>query len=190
MRLFTAVEIGEHVQAALGDLMAELRRRAQQLAPRARVTWVAPERAHLTLRFIGEVDGGQGARIVAALREPLAMDPFAVQWGGLGAFPPRGAPRALWVGVAEGDESLMQAESDVSRRLAALGIPAEDREYRPHLTLARVRDAAGMRVAPLFEDLQPRIGETRVDAITLFQSKLSPKGPAYTILQRTMLRDG
>lgn len=190
MRLFTAIEIGAHVQAALGDLIAELRRRVEGMAPRAKVTWVASERAHLTLRFIGEVDDEQGARIMAALREPLAISRFAVAWGSLGAFPARGSPRVLWIGVVEGGETLMQAESEVSRRLAALGIPAEDRAYRPHLTLARVRDAAGIRGAPLFEGLEPRIGETRVDAITLFQSTLSPKGPTYTTLQRTMLRAG
>ena len=190
MRLFTAIEIGEHVQAALGDLIAELRQRASRLAPRAKLTWAVPDRAHLTLRFIGEVDDDQASRIVAALRQPLAIDPFTVTWGSLGSFPSRGSPRVLWIGVAGGDEWLTKAESEVSRRLAALGIPEEDRAYKPHLTLARVRDAAGMRVVPLYNGLVPRLGETRVDAITLFQSKLSPKGPTYMILQRTMLRAG
>jgi 2'-5' RNA ligase len=190
VRLFTAIEIGEHVQAALGDLIAELRTRASQLAPRAKVTWAVPERAHLTLRFIGEVDGDQASRIVAALREPLAIEAFAVRWGSPGSFPSRGSPRVLWIGVAGGGENLAKAESEVSRRLAALGIAREDRAYTPHLTLARVRDAAGIRVAPLYDGLRPRLGETRVDAITLFQSTLSPKGSAYTRLQRTMLRDG
>jgi len=185
VRLFTAVEIGEQVQAALGDLIAELRLRAERSAPRAKVTWVVPGRAHLTLRFIGEVDDERGARIVAALRAPLAMAPFEVRWGDLGAFPARGSPRVLWAGIAEGGEALAHAELLVSSRLLALGIPGDDRPYMPHLTLARIREAAGLRASALFDGLSPHLGATSLDAITLFQSTLSPKGPAYTVLQRT-----
>ena len=188
MRLFTAVEIGETMQARAATLLAELRRRAESSAPRAKVTWVAAARIHLTLRFIGEVDAGTGERIVHALRDEIPMAPFTVEWGGLGAFPPRGAPRVLWVGVAAGAEALVAAEKHVSDRLAALGIAREARPYSPHLTLARVREPAGLKAATLFERVDASLGETAVDAITLFQSHLSPKGPTYTALSKSRLK--
>ena len=187
MRLFTAIELGDTVRTRAGELLDTLRRRAGQRAPRATVTWVAPERMHLTLRFIGEVDDGKAEAIVAALRQPLTLAPFRVRWDGLGSFPTRGAPRVLWVGVAEGREGLMQAEAMIGARLAALGIAPEGRPYSPHLTLARVRDPAGLKAAPLFEGLDGALGETHVDAITLFRSHLSPKGPTYVTLERTQL---
>ena len=189
MRLFTAIELGEEVCAQAAALLDTLRRRARESAPRARVTWVAPERMHLTLRFIGEVDDAQGEAIVSALREPIEQSRFDVRWRGLGSFPPRGAPRVLWVGVAAGSEALSQAEHAVSRRLATLGIAPEDRPYSPHLTLARVRDPAGLRTAPLFEGLDGELGQTHVNAITLFRSHLSPKGPTYVAMQRTALQN-
>ncbi len=190
MRLFTAIELGDAVRFEAAALVGELRRRAERMAPRARVTWVAPDRMHLTLRFIGEVGDQQSQRIMSALRDPLALAPFVVQWAALGAFPSKGPPRVLWLGAGQGSEALCRVEAEISRRVVALGIPRADRPYSPHLTLARVREAGGVRTASLFEDLTPPRGETTVCTITLFQSRLSPRGPEYTVLLQTPLRDG
>jgi RNA 2',3'-cyclic 3'-phosphodiesterase len=94
------------------------------------------------------------------------------------------------MGVGDGREAVVEAEAKVSDRLLALGIPGEDRPYSPHLTLARVREAAGLRAASLFDGLAPPAGQLRMEAITLFESRLSPKGPTYVVLERTALRDG
>jgi 2'-5' RNA ligase len=190
VRLFTAIELGDTARARAAALLDTLRRRASESAPHAKVTWVPAERMHLTLRFIGEVDEAKGEAILAALREPVRLGPFEVRWEGLGSFPPRGAPRVLWVGVATGRAGLVEAEAAVSERLQLVGIPREDRPYSPHLTLARVREPAGLKAAPLFEGLDGALGETHVETITLFRSHVSPKGPTYVVLERTRLRDG
>lgn len=190
MRLFTAIELDQPVQAELDVLISELRRRVVRDAPAARLTWASPDGAHLTLRFIGEVDQERAGRIISALREPFDIEPFTVRWSGLGAFPTHGPPRVLWAGAGDGRDALAQLEAAISSRLLRLGVAGGDRQYRPHLTLARVRHAAGLRAARLFEGLSAQLGETRVEAITLFESRLSPKGPTYTVLERTTLRDG
>ena len=190
MRLFTAIELGEDARGRAGRLIDELRRRAAAMAPDARITWIPPDRLHLTLRFIGQVDDAGAGRLLHALRQPAGLTPFVVRWGRPGAFPARGAPRVLWVGVERGTAELEALEAEVSARLASAGLPREERPYRPHLTLARVREAAGLRAAALFERSVPAPGETRVDAITLFESRLSPAGPAYIALQKTPLRAG
>jgi RNA 2',3'-cyclic 3'-phosphodiesterase len=188
MRLFTAIEIGEAPRARGASLLAELQRRAGKTAPRAKITWVPADRMHLTLRFIGEVAADRGDAILQALREPIDLRPFIVRWRGLGSFPPRGAPRVMWIGVDAGREALIEAEGLVSDRIEPLGLEREPRPYSPHLTLARVREPAGIKTAALFEGVDADLGETHVDAITLFQSHLSPKGPTYVALQRTRLR--
>ena len=189
MRLFVAVEIGEAIASAAAVLSAQLQRRAARLAPRARVTWVPPERLHLTVRFIGHVDEAKQRAVAAVLEPRLAVPSFALALGGTGAFPPRGEPRAIWAGVADGLERLQQLEREVTLRLQEAGIPAEDRPYSPHLTLARVREAHGLRAAALLEEHRGvDLGATNVEAITLFASRLSPKGPTYVALQQTPLR--
>jgi len=190
VRLFTAIELDDAVREGAGAMVAELEKRVGQGAPRARVTWVPPDRMHLTVRFIGEVADAVCERILNALREPLPMKPFTIQFDRLGAFPAKGPLRVLWMGVGQGQDAVVTTESLLSDRLLALGISREDRPFSPHLTLARVREPAGLKASALFDGLSPPRGVTRVDAITLFQSKLSPKGPTYVVLERTPLRDG
>jgi 2'-5' RNA ligase len=191
MRLFIAVEIGEHVAAEAGRLVEMLRRRAQTLAPRARVTWVTPGRMHLTVRFIGEVDAARADAIGQALAAPLTVDAFDLIIGGIGAFPERGTPRVIWAGLGRGRDALLALEREVTARLRPLGIAPENRPYNPHLTLARVREPEGLRTAPLVEGLADRtLGTARIAAITLFESRLSPKGPAYAPRARTALSHG
>jgi 2'-5' RNA ligase len=117
------------------------------------------------------------------------LPPFDLTVDGLGAFPRAGQPRVLWAGLARGRESLLRLERVVASRLAEAGIAPEPRAYNPHLTLARVRDAAGLRAAALLDGVSDDpIGTIRIDAFTLFDSRLSSKGPTYVPLQRTPLQ--
>jgi 2'-5' RNA ligase len=188
MRLFVGVEIDAPMAAAAGALIRALRVRAQQLAPQSRLAWIPEDRLHLTVRFIGQTDEAGATAILQVMEPPLALAPFDLGVAGPGAFPPSGKPKVIWVGVNDGSDRLAQVEREVTRRLAAAGIPPEDRPYSPHLTLARVRDAAGLQSRALFEGADGgRLGTTRVDTITLFESRLSPHGPAYVPLLRTRL---
>jgi 2'-5' RNA ligase len=186
VRLFVAVELAPAIAHALAAFEGDLQRRITALFPQARLTWVPAERLHLTVRFIGEVD--DAANIAAALSPPLATRAFEVEFTGAGAFPARGTPRVLWAGVSKGVDELTALEQEVSERLLGAGVAREDRPYRPHLTLARVREGSRLKAAPLFDGIaNTRFGAMPADAITLFHSKLSPKGPTYVALQRTAL---
>lgn len=188
MRLFVAVDVGADVAAAAAQLIGRLRRRAARVAPEARIAWIPAERMHLTVRFIGYRQEPMITAILGALDEPIAVSPFDLEFSGTGAFPARGAPRVIWGGIAAGLDALGAVEQEVSRRLAVLGIPREDRPYQPHLTLARVRDAAGLRSAPLFAGIRgTALGTTHVQAITLYESRLSPNGPTYVPVRHTAL---
>lgn len=190
MRLFVAVEVDAEALAAAQALAAQLRARIERLAPGAHVTWIPPSLMHLTLRFIGEPPESQLDDIVAALTPPLARPPFRVVLAGAGAFSERGAPRVLWAGVGEGREGLRAVEQEVGVRLQRIGIGPDARLFTPHLTLARVRDAAGLASEPLLEGLAAvAVGTSRVEAITLFESRTSRTGPTYLAVRRFTLRD-
>ena len=191
MRLFLAIELDDEVLHAAGRVIEALKRRASSLAPRARIGWVLPDRMHLTVRFIGYVDERQAARIRGVLKAPIEVPAFRLRVEGLGTFPPKGTPRVIWAGLSSGSEALATVEREVTARLTPVGIPPEDRPYSPHLTLARVKDAAGLKAGPLLEGIAPwSLGSATVDACTLFESRLSPKGPTYVPLQRTALAPG
>ncbi len=145
MRLFVAAEIDPALARELARVAGQVRERVDSRAPRARLTWVPADRLHFTVRFIGEVDDPRASAIAAGLAPPLALAAFDLTMAGVGAFPHRGPPRVIWAGIGEGREPMAALEREVSMRLAACRIPPEGREYSPHLTLARVRDAAGLR---------------------------------------------
>jgi 2'-5' RNA ligase len=188
MRLFIAVEMSQAVVDVAREVIDELRSRVMRLAPRARVTWSAPERLHVTVRFIGDADESSAHAIRSALGPTIDAPVFDLRVEGIGAFPPKGPPRVFWAGLTDGRDGLLEVERAVARHLRAL-VATEDRPYAPHLTLARVKEPAGLSRATLFESLTTRqFGTVHVDAITLFESRLSSKGATHVPLQRSVLR--
>ena len=188
MRLFVAVEIGSEVQAAASRVIHDLIRRTEQSAPHARVTWVRTENLHLTVRFIGQVNLTDSEKMVKAFERPLRTALFDLTIEGTGTFPPKRPPRVIWAGIAGGLDALHAVEQEVRARLKAVATAADDRDYHPHLTLGRVKDATGLRPAVLLKGFEHAVfGVLRVGAVTLFESRLSPKGPTYIALRRTPL---
>jgi RNA 2',3'-cyclic 3'-phosphodiesterase len=188
MRLFIAVDMNRSVEEAARQVIDDLRARAGRLAPRAKITWSNPDRIHVTVRFIGEADESKTQAIRSALAATIEAPPFDLVIEGVGAFPPKGPLRVVWAGLTGGRDGLLEVERAVSQRLGAL-VPAEDRPYSPHLTLARVKEPAGLSRTMLFDGLTTRqFGTVHVDAITLFESRLSPKGATHVPLQSTALQ--
>ena len=189
MRLFVGIDVGPDIQRAAARVIDELKGRVERTAPRARVSWVKPERLHVTLRFIGEADEGLSRTILAAFEGPLSTSPFDLQVEGTGSFPPGRPPRVVWAGLTTGVEHLRAVEQEVRSRLDPLPVAREDRAYNPHLTLARVKYPDGIRPATLlagFEDVV--FGTVHVEAVTLFESRLSSAEPAYVAMGRASLR--
>ncbi|HEX9369202.1 MAG TPA: RNA 2',3'-cyclic phosphodiesterase, partial [Vicinamibacterales bacterium] len=138
MRLFVAVEIGDETRS-LAAATADVLRAA--IGPAVRARWVPPENVHLTVRFIGHVDDGRAPALIDALTPPLDIPPFGIELGGCGVFPPTGAPRALWIGVAHGLPGLVSMHAAFNRRLLPFGFEPESRPFSAHLTLARIKNA-------------------------------------------------
>jgi len=186
MRLFVAADLPEAVRQALA---AEQARITSALAGSdSSLKWVKPEHAHLTLVFIGNVDDGRVPAVVEAIGASIDVPAFDATFEGAGAFPPRGAPRVLWIGIGTGARELVALQQVVAARIAALGLPIEDRAFHPHLTLARWRESRpadrsrALAVAP-----RGVVAAAHIDGATLYQSRLSPSGPTYTALARANL---
>ena len=188
MRLFVAVTLDDAVRQAAAAVMAECRARARRLAPAARITWVAAERLHVTVRFIGAADEDRVAAIRTALMPPVPQSAFECDIAGIGTFPGHGKPQVVWAGIDDRRAGLVALEREVSRRLDAAGVAPEPRPYRPHVTIGRVRDAAGLRGDRWLEGMTSiPLGRITVSSVTLFESRLSPRGPAYVPLLDTAL---
>jgi RNA 2',3'-cyclic 3'-phosphodiesterase len=190
MRLFVGVELDDRVKAAAADVAERLRQRLQRSPAGVDARWIAPPNLHITVWFIGEVKDDGAEAIVAALRPAFSTPAFELHVRGCGAFPPSGAPRVFWLGLASGARSLVRIYDEVSNRLVPLGLEPQKRAYSPHLTIARIKDAR-RGTARLIRDalaaLPADCGSCRVTAVTLFRSRLSPKGASYEPVQRVPL---
>jgi 2'-5' RNA ligase len=188
VRLFIGCETGPVVAAAAAALIDELRERAARLAPHARLTWIPRERLHLTVRFIGAVDGARVPALRDALSAPLTHPPFDAAVQGLGVFPDRRPPRVIWVGLRSGASEMRAVARLVNARLAPL-VGDDPEELHPHLTLARVKEPRGLRAGALFAGLETAaLGVTRIAAVTLFESRQSAAGLQYVALAKTPLK--
>ena len=102
------------------------------------VRWVRLDGLHLTLRFIGPTLDDRIPPAVDAVRAAGASaEPFDVAIGGAGVFPPHGRPRALWLGLRDGEADLAGLAATVDAALTAAGWTFEPKPFTAHLTLAR-----------------------------------------------------
>jgi 2'-5' RNA ligase len=134
MRLFTAIDLPAEMLEKLGEFLARLR-------PFAKLQWSPVENLHITTKFIGEWPEPRLDEMKAALRAVKSPGPVRISVHGVGWFPNVKRPRVFWAGVDAGDPLAVLAHA-TEQAVATLGVPVETRAYSPHLTLARVRDAA------------------------------------------------
>lgn len=182
MRLFVAIDIPQAVRDALGELMARLRTESRE------AKWVRPEGMHVTLKFIGEVKPEKVDAIRAALRDVHSGEAVDLSFRALGFFPHERRPRVLWCGIAA-SPNLAKLAADVDAALKPLDIPAESREFVPHLTLARFSvDRGGpgdtdklVRAADEMKSYE--FGSTRETEFHLIHSQLHPSGAQYARLE-------
>ena len=185
MRLFVAIDLDEDARRAIAALQ---RRVMRALGTERSVKAVDPAQMHLTLVFLGEIAEPAVPPIVDTLSTNIDVRPFAAEFHGLGVFPPRGAPRILWLGLEEGSDRIIAVHREVTSRLGRVNVLLERRPFHPHLSLARWRASRPAdRQRVLFAEPRAAIARLTVDHVTLYQSRLSPAGPTYTSLTRANL---
>jgi len=187
MRLFVGAEADEAIKREAERVIAELRRR---IGSALNARWVPVENLHLTIRFIGHVPDDRAPALLEALSGPVGARPFDVEFDDCGKFPPRGAPRVLWIGLSRGLPPLAALHEEFNRRLAPAGFEPESRPFSAHLTLARIKDApggSGRIVDGVLAEIHVTPVVQRVDHVTIFESRLSPNGPRYAPLRRVPL---
>lgn len=160
---------------ALPDAVAQTMFLLQGGVPGAR--WQTRDQLHLTLRFIGEVDGRDAASIDYVL-SGIESPPFEMALKDVGEFGGKN-PRALWAGVRD-PEPLVHLQKKIERALQRIGLPAEERKFTPHITLARLRASPAAKVMEWLADhaLYASV-PFRVNNFILYSSHLTPNGSVY-----------
>ncbi|MBN1442828.1 MAG: RNA 2',3'-cyclic phosphodiesterase, partial [Planctomycetes bacterium] len=195
MRAFLAIEFPDTWKETYAEALPSLRERF------AGVRWVSAENVHLTLRFLGEVSSDVADRLERPV-EAIARQsvPLSLSIGEPGFFGPAAAPRVLWLAVADGRSELEGLQSRIEDAVRRLGLPADDKPFRPHVTLGRSRsgrggprrpEAGGLAGGPEWIEAASASrlpgAAFRVEEWTLLSSEITPRGPIYSPVWRVPL---
>jgi len=170
IRLFVALDLDTGSRSLLGGLAKSI--------PGARP--VVEEQIHLTIRFIGEVDGGLYHDIRECLGTVQAA-PIHLGVKGVGHFPPRGRPRVIWAGVEPAGDIII-LRNKVNRALLECGVATETRKFHPHITLARLDNTPVGKIAHfLAGNSLLQSPPVLINTLTLYSSILTPRGALHKV---------
>ena len=179
MRLFIAITPPNDARERMTRVIEELKPLSR--APR----WVRPEALHLTLKFLGEVDELQLPQVKAAMKDIRASKSLEMRFRGVGSFPKHDRPRVIWAGVEDNGALAAVAEA-LATRFEPLGFRREEREFSPHMTLARInsRERLDNLVGAAAGFASYDFGAMHASEFELFQSTLKPSGAEYASIAK------
>lgn len=151
----------------------------------ANLKLVAPDKIHITLKFIGEVPSEFVDRMIN-FSDEIEFSPFKVELRDVGCFPSLRRINVIWVGIREGNIGLMTIYQGLESRMRQLGLKPERRGFSPHLTIARVRSGRNRdKIAEVIEEVSNTFfGIFEVMNFRLKRSVLKPTGPMYTTIHQ------
>jgi 2'-5' RNA ligase len=178
VRLFVALDISREIREPIAKLIRELKPLDDSWK------WTSAKNLHVTLKFLGETPVEKLETVKESLRGVSSEFPILLKFKSLGFFPNERRPRVVWVGL-EAPTSLGKLAHSIDESLGNIGVPREDREFSPHLTLARNRKGA---LSPHLRDAIAHhsgqfFGEMTATSFHLIESRLKSTGAEYTTLE-------
>ena len=179
IRAFIAIKIDPRVIDAISETIVQLRPALPE------IRWLALDKIHLTIKFLGDIERSQVDLVANALEQVAKLFPrFTISAKGLGVFPGLRRPRVIWVGLES--IQLVKLAAKVEAALEPLGFVREVRDFQPHLTIGRWRqfDSATRTLAEELDRWKSHsFGRSQVEAVILFQSELKPDGALHQPLR-------
>ena len=184
MRVFLAFDVNKGIREKAEDIIKILKRAGGS------VRWVKPENMHFTIKFFGEISSEDVENIDSVLSKHVkSFKSFTIKISGIDTFPslPKN-PRVVWAGI-ENFEELKNIHETLIDDFQKIGFPEEHRDFKPHLTIGRVKNTngiSGLKKA-IEKNREHYFGEIEVKELVLYKSELTPNGPIYSALKKYIL---
>ncbi|MBA2494146.1 MAG: RNA 2',3'-cyclic phosphodiesterase [Acidobacteria bacterium] len=181
-RIFAAIDISVEAKCKISSYIETLRREF----PKLRVGWEKTEKLHLTLKFLGDTEESKTAELSQAVEKIARENPnFKLRILETGVFPSMHNARILWLALKDEKGSLMKINEQLESACGKLGFAPEKRNFKPHLTIARLRepnkskDLVEKHLNNIFETVEFKAGE-----IVIYESKLQSSGSIYSVVSK------
>lgn len=181
VRAFIALPCPEGVRKGIIEIQSKIKNIGN-------LKLVEPENIHLTLKFLGEIDEGMIDRISEKMDLLSETERFEISLRGLGVFPKPNYVRVVWIGVDKDANRIHELHKKLDSELNSLGFSNED-NFNTHLTIARVKSIDKVKLRDILnKNSDTEFGSFLADRIELMKSELTPKGPRYSVLHTTYLK--
>lgn len=184
-RIFVGIKLSEKVQKTVSDYIKDLKKEF----PNLRVGWEKSEKLHLTLKFLGDIDNESLKRLQKVTDKTASNHKsFKLKISKNGVFQNKRRPRILWLEVIDEENNLLKIKNELENDLEKIGFEKEKRKFKPHLTIARIREpkkSKSLVEKHLKNNFEPI--EFEVSEIVIFESELKPTGSIYKIVSRFSL---
>lgn len=182
IRSFLAFTIPDDVQKEIGKTIQLMAKKVDGMK------WVNPERIHCTIKFFGDIDEDLLLTKIsdAIAQETSKAHPLKLAAVGIGVFPNWRYPRVIWAGLTGDTEGVKTLHDLLEKAFSPFPIPPDERAFRLHLTLGRVRGSIRNPkdlMAFVERQVQKEFGEVMVRSLTLYRSVLARTGSQYTPLR-------
>lgn len=181
IRAFIAIPVSQEVRDLVSSILKRL------ITAGADVKWVEPQNLHLTLKFLGNISLDMVDEISNVIQDAVrGIDRFELEIKGISSFPGGNKPmRVIWLGIDDLSGLLEEISTRIEKACRPLGFEPEERGFKPHLTIGRVRQGSPNLAKLKSEILSLEFNPLKlsVDQVNLMRSELSPRGPTYTVLR-------
>ncbi|MCP4109934.1 MAG: RNA 2',3'-cyclic phosphodiesterase [Desulfobacteraceae bacterium] len=179
MRTFIAFNLQEHIISHIRTVQNSMK------SHEFKASWVRPENIHLTLKFLGNINEADVEKIGRKISDSASeYSPISLAAKGVGVFPGIKRPRVIWIGLKGQTDILIELQKKLDENLEQIGFPRENRPFKAHLTLARIRGHIdSKKLLDAIKEIGDFESETFIAGnLTLFKSDLKPTGAVYTKL--------
>jgi len=190
IRSFVAVDINQNIKESIYEIIEKYKKAGE-------IKWVPKENIHITLYFLGNVEEKALPLVVELVEHATSkVKPFSVVVSGISAFPSLSRPRVFWVGVENPGGELKNIYKNILQglnriELSGTGIEIENRGYKPHLTLGRIKGSFSKHlIMDLEKEGKKNFGTHLVNNVMLYKSILGKGSPVYQPLHIFNLKRG
>ncbi len=182
IRTFIAINLDSKIREYLSSLTNDL-----NIGGESKIKWVDKNNLHITLKFLGYISSEQLDLINSGLKEIINQhNPFLIKLSSdIGIFPTYKMPRIIWVGIKEGANELKELYNSVEKILYKKGFPRENKDFSGHITIGRVKYIKDKNnLIDFLKNMHVKCLSQEVKSIDLMESKLTPTGPIYNIIDK------
>ena len=146
------------------------------------IKWIPLENIHLTLSFLGNISNKDLPSLIQSIEKKIRSNNFQLIITGTGVFPSSKSPKVLWLGISKGIDELTLLQIQVEKSVREFKDNYENNTFIPHISIARIKKGPRkIDVLPFLNSVYSKI-ELDVNSISMYESKLFPKGTQYTVL--------